>query len=74
MTIDTSFITPEGYKVSLPFYKLPITLQKKLERDPGWGYYILLPSKWNLAFTEGATRTDKKVTANSTVKWIFRRK
>jgi hypothetical protein len=73
-TTDTNFITPEGHRVGAKWNELPFELQESLEKMPGWGYYIILPSGWQLGFCEGSSCTDSEPKDGSEVKWIFKRK
>jgi hypothetical protein len=73
-TSDNRFLTPENYRSGMLFSEIPAALKKKLEKETGWGYYIALPSGWNLGFCEGASCTDAEPVDSSKVKWIFRRK
>lgn len=72
-TIEESFTTPEGLSVGMQLSELPIDIQKDLTKEPGWGYYYKLPSKWALGFCEGTSCTDNYPTSHSKVKWIFKR-
>jgi hypothetical protein len=73
-TSQKLFHTPEKHHVGMKFSELPKATQKKIQEESGWGYYIKLPSGWNLGFCEGASCTDSKPTDDSTVKWVFKRK
>lgn len=73
-TKDSNYITPEKYKVGTSLSQLPTKLQESIQKENGWGYYILLNSEWNLGFCEGISCTEKPLTNSSEVKWIFRRK
>ncbi|WP_430405482.1 hypothetical protein [Fluviicola sp.] len=73
-TSDTLFLTHDKYHVGMTWSEIPKALQKKLQKETGWGYYIELPSGWSLGFCEGASCTDMKPTDSSKVKWLFKRK
>lgn len=73
-TSDRNFKTPEGYSTGTNWENLPKELQKAIEREPGWGYYIRLNSKWQLGFCEGESCTNTEPKKGSNVKWIFKRK
>ncbi|WP_343635076.1 hypothetical protein [Fluviicola sp.] len=73
-TSDHLFRTPEKLHVGTTFAEIPGKLRKTLSKEPGWGYYVTLPSGWNLGFCEGAGCTDSEPTVSSKVKWIFKRK
>lgn len=73
-TSDRLFQTPEGQRIGTTFAEIPEKLRKSLQEEAGWGYYIKLPSGWNLGFCEGAGCTDSEPTNASKVKWIFKRK
>ncbi len=72
-TSDHLFRIPEKLHVESTFAEIPRNLRKNLSREPGWGYYIELPSGWNLGFCEGTSCTDSEPTDSSKVKWIFKR-
>jgi hypothetical protein len=72
-TSDISFITPEGYKVGMELKAIKQKFSAKIFEEPGWGYYIQLPSKWKLRFIEGDTTTDHPPTDTSKVESIFKR-
>lgn len=72
-TSDSLFLTQDKYHVGMTWAEIPKALQKKLQKEAGWGYYITLPSGWSLGFCEGTSCTDSKPTDESKVKWIFKR-
>lgn len=71
-TKDEMFKTPEGYRVGFAWSALPIELQNRISKMPGWGYHIDLDSGWQLAFCEGPSCTDMEPRAESVVKWIYK--
>ncbi|SDJ69836.1 hypothetical protein SAMN05192550_2587 [Flavobacterium glycines] len=73
-TMEPKFITKEGYHVGTLFTELPITIQQNLIRYPGWGYFYKLTSGWSIRFCEGSTCTNSYPTADSKIRWIFKRK
>lgn len=73
-TNDKKFQTPEGYNVGTKLSDLPKDTQHYLTKEPGWGYYYILPSGWTLGFCEGNSCTDNFPKVDSKVKWIFKRK
>ncbi len=73
-TRDFRFETPEGFRMGTKFSELPASIQNKLTKEPGWGYYYKLSSGWCLAFCEGTSCTDSYPKSESEVKWIFKRK
>lgn len=72
-TRDTSFITPEGYKVGMILQQIKMVYRNKLYKEPGWGFHAELPSKWSLLFAIGNTATDHPPTDTSRVTCIFKR-
>lgn len=73
-TESVRFETPEGYKVDDKWKVISKSDREKVERMPGWGYFIKLNSGWQLGFCEGATCTDHEPTSESEIRWIFKRK
>jgi hypothetical protein len=73
-TSDSLFLTHDKFHVGMTWEEIPSTLRKKLQKETGWGYYIKLPSGWNLGFCEGVSCTDTAPMDSSEVKWIFKRK
>lgn len=73
-TSDRLFQTPEKFLIGTTFAEIPEKLRKTLHKEAGWGYYIKLPSGWNLGFCEGTSCTDSEPINSSKVKWIFKRK
>jgi hypothetical protein len=57
-TSDKAFMTPDGFKIGMSLQQIKKIFRVKLQEEPGWGYYIELPSKWNLQFVVGQTATD----------------
>jgi hypothetical protein len=72
-TSDSTYLTHDKYHVGMTWAEIPKALQKKLQKEAGWGYYIELPSGWSLGFCEGASCTDTPPTDSSKVKWIYKR-
>ena len=73
-TWDKSFVTPEGYKVGMSLQQIKMKYRDKIQKEPGWGYYIELPSKWNLQFVVGKTTTDHAPADSNKVSYIFKRR
>ena len=73
-TTSNQFLTPEGYGVGMRFRQLNQNLKKRLQKEPGWGYYAKLNSGWNIAFCVGNSCTDHYPVDTSTIDWIFKRK
>ena len=74
MTNDSTFSTPEGYRIGTKFRELSNGLRKNLLTEPGWGYYTKSKSGWSLGFCEGVSCTDSPPNGSSQVDWIFKRK
>jgi hypothetical protein len=72
-TQDTAFETPEGFKIHHRLSDIPEAFKSSMEQEPGWGYYIQLPSGWCLGFCEGPSCTDRLPSPESEIKWIFKR-
>lgn len=72
-TSDNGFLTPEKLHSGMLFSEIPANLKKNLQKEAGWGYYIQLPSGWNIGFCEGASCTDTEPVDSSKVKWVFKR-
>ncbi len=73
-TNDKKFVTPEKISVGMKFSEIPENLREKINKENGWGYFIELDSKWCIGFCEGTSCTDKSISENSEIKWIFKRK
>jgi len=72
-TWHKSFMTPEGYKVGMSLQRVKKEYRDNLLKEPGWGYYIELPSKWNLQFVVGQTATEHVPVDTTKVTYIFKR-
>jgi hypothetical protein len=72
-TWDKSFQTPEGYQVGTSLQQIKKMYRDKLQEEPGWGYYIKLPSKWSLHFVVGRTATDHAPADTNKVTYVFKR-
>ena len=72
-TSDTSFITSEGYKVGTSLKQIENKYRKNLHKDPGWGYFIKLPSQWSLQFFIGRTGTNHAPVDSTKVAYVFKR-
>jgi hypothetical protein len=72
-TRDKSFITPEGYRVGMSLRQIKKKYRDKLLEEPGFGYFIVLPSKWCILFTVGQTMTEHAPTDTNKVSYIYRR-
>jgi len=72
-TRDTSFITPEGFKVGMSLHQIRKKYRDKLLEEPGFGYFIVLPSKWCLQFIVGQTMTEHAPTDTNKVSYIYKR-
>lgn len=72
-TSDTSFKTPEGYKVGMTVSQISQNDLKNMQTEAGWGYYTTLASGWQLGFCEGPSCTDSSPKNNSRIRWIFKR-
>jgi hypothetical protein len=73
-TADTLFLTPEKYHAGMTLSQISTKVRAKMTKEPGWGYFISLPSGWKLGFCEGTSCTDSEPMQDSKVKWIFKRK
>ncbi len=73
-TWDKSFQTPEGYQVGTSLQQIKKAYRDKLLQEPGWGYFIELPSKWCLQFVVGQTATDHAPADTSKVTYVFKRR
>jgi hypothetical protein len=73
-TRDQNFITPEGYKIGIEWSQISMQLRNRLITEPGFAYYIELPSGWKVGFCEGLSCTDGLPTDTSDIKFIFKRK
>jgi hypothetical protein len=73
-TTDTRFATPEGVHVGSDYRSaMAAAGGQAAVREPGWAYYVDLPSGWRAAFVTGPSMTDGAVTAESPVRWLFQR-
>jgi hypothetical protein len=72
-TWDKSFQTPEGYQVGTSLQQIKKTYRDKLQKEPGWGYFIELPSKWSLQFFVEQTATDHVPADTHKVTYVFKR-
>lgn len=73
-TMESKFVTKEGIRVGTKVSELPISIQQNLIKEIGWGYYYKLASGWSIGFCEGSTCTNSYPTADSKIRWIFRRR
>lgn len=73
-TSDQRFITPEGISVGMKLEEVLKTHSGELLADPGWAYFIVLPSGWNAAFTVGYTMTESKPDDTTKVAFLFKNK
>jgi hypothetical protein len=73
-TEDKKFETPEGFSVGMTLGEVKKSYASTMLNDPGWGYFINLPSKWNLGFCKVSSCTDKGPSDSTKVGWIFTRK
>jgi hypothetical protein len=73
-TRNQAFMTPEGYKINTRLGLINKAYRDKLKQEPGWGYYIKLPSIWNLQFVVEKTLTDHLPLDTNRVTYIFKRR
>ncbi len=73
-TSDRSFETPEHLTVSHRFADAKEVSLGDLSREPGWGYFLELPSGWFAAFFTGDTATEWEPSDETPIRWFFRRK
>jgi hypothetical protein len=69
---DTSFVTPEGVKIDMPYYEASKFASQKTSCSAGWGWVMPLPSGWNAAFFVGDSGTDNFPDSTHPVGWLFR--
>jgi len=69
---DTSFVTPEGVKIDMPYYEAAGYASQTTSCSAGWGWVMPLPSGWNAAFCVGKSCTDHFPDSTHPVGWIFR--
>jgi hypothetical protein len=72
-TKDPSFRTPKGVRVGMPLNQALPLATDGLKKEPGWAYYVTLPSGWCAAFVHGQSMTEDDLPQASPVVWLFRR-
>lgn len=70
VTHDTTFITPEGYKIGTAWKDIPLAEQTEVSKVDGFGYYLKLYSGWKLGFCAGDECTNEQLSDESRVAWI----
>jgi hypothetical protein len=46
-TADTDFVSPEGLRVGDPIERALVAADAGVISEPGWAWYVRLPSGWN---------------------------
>ncbi|HEX4128585.1 MAG TPA: hypothetical protein VHZ24_00995 [Pirellulales bacterium] len=73
-TTDGRFATPEGVHAGSDYRAVMAASGGRVAiREPGWAYYVELPSGWRAAFTQGLGMTDGELRPDATVQWVFQR-
>jgi len=70
-TKDPSFQTPEGVKIGLSLGQVLALAKARLAREPGWSYYVPLPSGWNAGIIKDDGRFEDPLPPESSVRWLF---
>jgi hypothetical protein len=72
-TRDSAFETPEGYSIGDSIGMVQNSYRELMYKEPGFGYFIPLPSGWTLGFCQGATCTSFEPKTKDSARWIFKR-
>jgi hypothetical protein len=67
-TSDPGFQTDEGFTIDSVLGEI-LNAPSRLQHEPGWGYYVDLPSGWSAGFD-----FSKPPTEGTTVGWFFQRR
>jgi hypothetical protein len=68
-TADKRFRTRENLGVGSTLADVRRVVRDELSYDPGWGYYVALPSGWSAALAP----SDKKPGKRARIEWFFMR-
>jgi hypothetical protein len=68
-TADKRFHTPERLRVGSRLSDVRRIVRQDLSYDPGWGYYVALPSGWSAAFAPSRKRPGRR----AKIAWFFMR-
>lgn len=72
-TKDNVFITEDSIKIGMSLTEVKKLTNNELRLERGWAFVMPLPSGWNVAF-EFSKDDFNKISPDSTIKWIFKRK
>ena len=72
-TSDKNFVTPEGYRIGMSLKQIKKEHRNNMKVDMGWGYFVKLPSQWNLQFVVGQSFTDHEPVDTNKVVYIFKK-
>lgn len=72
-TSDSTFTTDEGLRVGSTYRDVKLVSDSTLHTEPGWGYYVGLPSGWRVFFGVGPTMTEAEPVDTTRVVFFFKR-
>jgi hypothetical protein len=72
-TVDVDFVSPEGVNMNMTLKEVMGIAKGKLVKESGWAYYLVLPSKWCVAFISGSSLTEVEPILSSRINYIFKR-
>jgi hypothetical protein len=72
-TSDPAFRTPEGLAAGDTLEKVLAAAKSEVVREPGWAFYVRLPSGWSAAFVQGQSMTEGELPASAGVCFFFKR-
>lgn len=70
VTHDTTFVTPEGYRIGTSWNRIPLAEKSEVVRKVGYGYFLKLASGWTLGFCAGSECSNGELSNESKVVWI----
>jgi hypothetical protein len=72
-TKDATFRTPEGVCIGVPLDQVLARHKTSVVREPGWSYYVPLPSGWKAGLAMDDGRLDEPLPFDTPVRWLFMR-
>jgi hypothetical protein len=72
-TSDPVFRTPEGLAEGDALEKVLAVAKSEVNREPGWGFFVELPSGWNAAFVQGPSMTEGELPPSAGICFFFKR-
>ena len=72
-THDPIFRTPEGLAEGDTLEKVLAVAKSEVQREPGWGFFVELPSGWYAAFVQGPSMSEGELPPSAGVCFFFQR-